>query len=699
MDSNDRNRSPDGVPADPAPLQQSRRQFLRQATLGGAALALTDLLAACEEQLPLDPRPARPRAAVGRSGTIVQGYASATSVAPGDLLSFCLSSSVVTPVTVSITRFGAQLPDVAYGSSTFNVAPQATPNSLQAAQTGCGWSATYTIATAGWPSGVYNAHFETPDAATYDIMFVVRGSTASPHPILYQLPVTTYQAYNSWGPSPQYEASLYMINGVQGGVPQVSYDRPYKEDKFREFDLTFVRFMEWAFAGQVDYCTSIDVHANQALLGNQASGSLNYRLFLTSGHDEYWSPEMRRQVEWFIKNGGNVAIFAGNVCWWAIKFADSATNRILVCQRQADTNYWFMNPSASFLNSPEDALTGISYRRGAYWNFATTSQVPSTGFNVGPSRHWVFRGLTVIDGATVGQGLSTNDDGVVGYEVDCAPLQLLRPGDLTQIVYDSNHIPVLDVRDDFDPPLDPSIREGTPATLMVLGVSPPLNSGAWVPPDTKNQWQGSGLQRSTFTLFRNNGLVFAGGSIFWYRRLLESVRQTDPISQIARNVIATLSAGRPASPALLNSGFETWDPTGTVPANWTRGGAGGWLQSNATATVVRCGQYSAYLEASATSDLWLTQDLQLLNGEYYAVGVWIKAPTAGAFRAAITRPDGSVIASQTYRDRYAGVGRWQFLRFYAAPTDLAATGPNAKFEIRALAGQYGYVDCARIDLL
>jgi hypothetical protein len=115
--------------------------------------------------------------------------------------------------------------------------------------------------------------------------------------------------------------------------------------------------------------------------------------------------------------------------------------------------------------------------------------------------------------------------------------------------------------------------------------------------------------------------------------------------------------------------------------------------------VVRCEQYSAYLEASGTSDLWLTQDLQLRNGEYYAVGVWIKAPTAGAFRAAITRPDGSIIASQTYRDRYAGVGRWQFLRFYAAPRDLAATGPNAKFEIRALAGQYGYVDCARIDLL
>jgi hypothetical protein len=702
MDSNDRNRSSDDVPAEPAPLQQSRRQFLRQATLSGAALALTDLLAACEEQLPLDPKPARPRADVGTSGTIVQGYASATSVAPGEPVSFCLSSNVATAATVRMTRFGATAPDEQYGISNVNVAPQATPTT--AAQTGCGWSPTLAIATAGWPSGVYNAHVQTPDNASYDIMFVVRGSTPSSHPILYQLPVTTYQAYNSWGPSPANEASLYTP-----GVTQVSYERPYKEDKFREFDLIFVRFVEWAFPGQVDYCTSIDLHANRALLGTQPSGPLNYRLFLTSGHDEYWSPQMRAQVEWFVGNGGNAAFFAGNVCWWAIKFADSA-NRLLVCNRSGDTNEWFActfvsgpNPDPQFpqfFNRPEDGLTGVSYRRGVVWDYGLASQVPSRGFVVGPAPvapdyvvpplHWVFQGLNVHGGDTVGAGLSPNDDGVVGYEVDCAPLQL-------PIVYDSNNIPVLDVRDDFDPPLSTSTREGTPASLMVLGVSPLLSGSAWTPPNTRNQWQIPSLQRSTMTLFRNNGLVFCGGSIFWYRRLLESVRQTDPISRIARNVIGTLSAGRPASPILLNPSFETWDPTGTVPANWTRGGSGGWLQSNAT--VVRCEQYSAYLEASGTSDLWLTQDLQLRNGEYYAVGVWIKAPTAGAFRAAITRPDGSIIASQTYRDRYAGVGRWQFLRFYAAPRDLAATGPNAKFEIRALAGQYGYVDCARIDLL
>ena len=44
-----------------------------------------------------------------------------------------------------------------------------------------------------------------------------------------------------------------------------------------------------------------------------------YRLVLSVGHDEYWSVPMRNHLEAFIANGGNVAFFSGNVCYWQVR--------------------------------------------------------------------------------------------------------------------------------------------------------------------------------------------------------------------------------------------------------------------------------------------------------------------------------------------------------------------------------------------
>src|SRR5205807_99467 len=138
------------------------------------------------------------------------------------------------------------------------------------------------------------------------------------------------------------------------------------------------------FPSQIDYATSIDLHADQDYLHKHA-------LLVTSGHDEYWSKEMRDNVEAFVSSGGNVCFLSANNCWWQVRFeADQLgrPNRIMVCYKDDayksasdgkshddltdrsnsnnpkklddsfTTGRWFEPP----INRPENSLTGESFR-------------------------------------------------------------------------------------------------------------------------------------------------------------------------------------------------------------------------------------------------------------------------------------------------------------------------------------------------
>ncbi len=156
---------------------------------------------------------------------------------------------------------------------------------------------------------------------------------------------------------------------------------------FVQWDIHFVRWVESnGFA--VDYCTNVDLHAEPTLLND-------YSLFLSIGHDEYWSKEMRDRVEAFIAQDGNVAFLGGNVCWWQARLEQS--NRTLVCYRDADqdpvndrslkTVRWRDQP----VNRPEEQMTGVSYIHGAFWS-GDNGNRPAIDYRVRFPQHWVFEG-------------------------------------------------------------------------------------------------------------------------------------------------------------------------------------------------------------------------------------------------------------------------------------------------------------------
>ena len=225
----------------------------------------------------------------------------------------------------------------------------------------CAWVNPFAMTTAtpgepeGWVSGVYLARLTaTYSAAQSYIIFVVRDDERGPD-LLAQLSVTTYQAYNTWGGK-----SLYKWGSTQRErAAKVSFNRPYAANPQNpeaafgmgagEFltnlqphpetyrvsnagwDINMLRWLERE-GFDVAYCTNLDAHARPGLL-------LSCRAWLSIGHDEYWSWEMRQHVEAARDAGVNLAFFSANSAYWQVRLepsaASGAADRVMVCHKKA----------------------------------------------------------------------------------------------------------------------------------------------------------------------------------------------------------------------------------------------------------------------------------------------------------------------------------------------------------------------------
>lgn len=280
-----------------------------------------------------------------------------------------------------------------------------------------------------WPPGVYVAHLQEPEpqplAAAMDraaALFVVRGPGRSP--LVYKLPIATYQAYNWTGGGCFYDrpprsadparpgARLSLqrpgggIGGITFGAPD-HYDPGSPRQTFAHWDAPFIRWLA-AEGHEVEFCTDLDVHREPDLLPR-------HRLMVSVGHDEYWSEAMRDQVEDFVAAGGRAAFFAANLCWWRIHLADG--DRAMV-PRGAFDHWW----PATGAGRPEDGLAGVSYRHGGGW---WDGPCEAHGYIVQQPGHWVFEGTGLTLGARFGEASTPP---LAGYECDGAPLEWADAG-------------------------------------------------------------------------------------------------------------------------------------------------------------------------------------------------------------------------------------------------------------------------------
>ena len=159
----------------------------------------------------------------------VEGYASHTSLSPGETLRLMISTLQPNRVLVEIFRLGFYGGEGGRQLAEFGplpTTPQPTPAPGELRLMDCGWETSLEVPIGqDWPSGVYVAKLtEQLESLQSYIIFIVKD--ARPVDLLFQCSTNTWQAYNRW-PS-QY--SLYDDGQQQwywGGNSQVGFHRPY----------------------------------------------------------------------------------------------------------------------------------------------------------------------------------------------------------------------------------------------------------------------------------------------------------------------------------------------------------------------------------------------------------------------------------------------------------------------------------------
>jgi hypothetical protein len=335
----------------------------------------------CENQKPGDPPSAWDVNGAGDSS--IQGFATDISVNRGQTVRFKINSTA-SQYRLEIYRLGYYGGQGARKIATVLPSvplPQTQPACLSNAATGlvdCGnW-----IESASWGvpadavSGVYVAKLVRIDTGgSSHIVFIVRDDTSTSD-VLFQTSDTTWQAYNSYGGN-----SLY-VGSPAGRAYKVSYNRPViTRGNFNGFgtrsylfnaEYPMIRWLE-ANGYNVSYFTGVDSDRRGAAIRN-------HKVFISTGHDEYWSGNQRANVEAARNAGVHMMFLSGNEVFWKTRWENSidaagTPHRTLVCYKETHDgaktdplpNVWtgtwrdprFSPPADG--GRPENALTGTMF--------------------------------------------------------------------------------------------------------------------------------------------------------------------------------------------------------------------------------------------------------------------------------------------------------------------------------------------------
>jgi methionine-rich copper-binding protein CopC len=498
----------------------------------------------CENQLPGTPQSVWD---VPNPSTNIQGFADPFSVNVGGTINFKIQSPA-SSYAIDIYRMGY------YGGDGARLVTSLTPNiSVSQNQPACntntvtglidcgnwGVSATWNVPSTA-VSGVYFAKIYRTDGSTdaNQIPFVVT-DPSSHSDMVFMTSDETWQAYNDWG-----GADLYVGNSTgspwccsaldPGRAVQVSYNRPfatrddtpYGQDFFFAEEYPMLQFLE-KNGYDVSYVSQQDVAQSGA-----ATMLEQHKIFMTTGHSEYFDAGDRSNITAARNAGVNLAFFSGNLMWWKTRWASSQFGnepyRTLITYKESldstqsdptDPPTWTgawrdlrFNPPGDA--TPENSLTGqlwdvnccsyadtvpAAYSKLLLWrNTAVANLQPGQTYTMPPNTlgyEWDsdvdngFRPAGEIDMSqtcqTVKQKLATVREELVSANA-CNSLTLYRAAS-GALVFDSGTIQWswgLSSNHDAPstpPPTDPAMQQATVNLFADMGVQPATLDPSLVP--------------------------------------------------------------------------------------------------------------------------------------------------------------------------------------------------------------------------
>ncbi|MGM4906713.1 DUF4082 domain-containing protein [Tardiphaga sp. 866_E4_N2_1] len=391
-------------------------------------------------------------------------------------------------------------------------------------------------------SGVYIAKLVRQDgtAGENQIPFIVRDDS-SHSDIVFQTADETWQAYNGWGGANFYGGNGPATGQGAGRAYAVSYNRPIAT---RGGVGTYAGPQDYLFGAEyasiswleqngydVSYMAGVDVDRFGSLL-------LNHKVYMDTGHDEYWSGQQRTNVEAARDAGVNLQFWSGNEVYWRTRWGNSLSSdatpyRTLISYKETwanssidPTNQWTgtfrdprFSPPATGGGSPENSLTGTIFQVDDVGANLSAITIPYDDANL---RFWAN---TSVADLQPGQ-TATLTKNYLGYEWDEAPDNGFDPAGLVRL--SSTTLPVTSYLLDY------------------------------------GNTTGNAVATHNLTLYRapSGALVFGAGTVYWSWAVSDNhdkeVTPTDPRVQQA---MVNLFADMGVQPATLQSGLITGAPS------------------------------------------------------------------------------------------------------------------------------------------
>lgn len=329
----------------------------------------------------------------------IEGFVTKTSLFPGERLDFKVSMRNPGRFLIDIYRMGY------YGGKggrhmvrlgSFAGRRQEDPLMTIERLRECNWeSATTFTIPEDWPSGVYlgKLSIDEPFGKQSYVIFVVKSRRKSD--ILCQVSDLTWQSYNKW----PFRDSLYDDGSTAvwyiGPKVRVSFDRPYA--KYPQlFDAPLSagsgEYLLWEHpmtywleqqGYDVTYCSNLDLHFSPDILNSS-------KVFLSVGHDEYWTREMFDAAIKARDNGLSLAFFSGNSINGEILLYDSFNGTL------------GRNFARKQKFDDEEKLMGV-----------TSYGVGFGDWTVKNAGHWIYKGTGLKNGDKI--------PGIIGWEYHGPP--------------------------------------------------------------------------------------------------------------------------------------------------------------------------------------------------------------------------------------------------------------------------------------
>lgn len=341
----------------------------------------------------------------------IEGYALQSTVKPGESLRVAVSLSEARRFSWFVYRMGyyggTGAREVARGGPVQGTRQPDCPADPTTGVIACAWSPTLDIPIReDWVRGVYVVKLVRDDRPSRYVPFFVRDANPRSE-VAVLIPTATWAAYNTWGGTSLYDdqQGVMKAHGVSRAF-QSSYDRPYYRGQgsghLMTDDLSLVTWLESQDL-DVGYFTDEDLDETYDVLRGA-------KVFVMSGHDEYWSSRQRDFADRALSEGRSLLNLGANNAYWQVRFepsVDGRPRRIVTCYKGAPEDpYKDQRRTVKFRDlpapRPENALLGVQF--AARWH-----QWPFPSVITGPD-HWALAGTGLKAGDTLWMAN--------GYEVD-----------------------------------------------------------------------------------------------------------------------------------------------------------------------------------------------------------------------------------------------------------------------------------------